>query len=261
MTDDPSGRVVARPIAAEDETVPFRAPAVLTRVVDDGISRHGVIAGARRFRVAPLPSAAARLGWVLPASMLIGLGVALLLAADLGLPPFDVWLSAVDHRTPLSHGQAAWATSGVFFAMAAVLGVRPTFVGIVFVFVNGVSVDVARQLIVTPDTLGVRVAMAASGLVMLTAGIALIVHTAATGGSFEAIMEAADRRGVHPGRVRTGLEVSVLTAGIIAGGGFGVMTVVVALTLGPLLAATMQALADHRSGREARLAPTRNPSY
>ena len=260
MTDDPRGEVVAGPLAAEDDAVMFRSPAFLSRVGRDGISRHGVIAGARRLRVGPLPSAAARLGWVLPASALIGLGVALLLAADLGLPPFDVWLSAVDQRTPLSHGQAAWATSGDFFVMASFLGVRPTLVGMVFVFANGVSVDVARRLIVAPDALGVRVMMAAFGLFLLTAGIALIVHTAATGGSFEAIMEAAERRGVHPGHVRTGLEVSVLLAGILAGGGFGVMTIVVALSLGPLLAATMQALADHRAGREARRQPAGVPA-
>ncbi|MEZ5244559.1 MAG: hypothetical protein R2707_05625 [Acidimicrobiales bacterium] len=261
MTDDPGREVVAEATAAEDGEVTFRSPAFLARVARDGISRHGVIAGARKLRVSPLPSAAARLGWVLPASALIGLGVALLLAADLGLAPFDVWLSAVDQRTPLSHGQAAWATSGAFFVVASGLGVRPTFVGVVFVFVNGISVDLARQLIVTPDTLGLRLMMAASGLFLLTAGIALIVHTAATGGSFEAIMEAAERRGVHSGRVRTGLEVSVLMAGILAGGRFGVMTIVVALSLGPLLAATIQALADHRAGREARLESETAPVY
>ena len=248
-------------IRAEDDGVTFRFPALVSRLARGGISRHGVIASARKLRDVPLPSAAARMGWVLPASALIGLGVALLLAADIGVPPFDVWLSAVDQRTPLSHGQAAWATSAVFFAVAATLGVRPTFVGIAFVFVNGLSVDIARRLVVPSDTLGVRVMMAAIGLFILAVGIGLIVHTAATGGAFEAIMEAADRRGVDPGRVRTLLELAVLAAGTLAGGSFGVMTVVIALTVGPLLTATMQALSDHRAGRLARLESEPTPVY
>lgn len=198
---------------------------------------------------------------MLSASALIGLGVAFLLAAELGLPPFDVWLSAVDQRTPLSHGQAAWVTSGVIFAVAAALGVRPKLAGVVFVFVNGLSVDIARQLIVTPDTLGVRTMMAVVGLFLLASGIGLIIHAAATGGAFEAVMEVADRRGADSSRVRTLLELSVLGAGILAGGEFGVLTVVVALTLGPLLAAVMQALADHRAGRQARLDVTSATVY
>jgi uncharacterized membrane protein YczE len=192
--------------------------------------------------------------WVIPASALIGLGVAFLLAADLGLPPFDVWLSAVDQRTPLSHGQAAWATSAVFFLIAAALGVYPRPVSAVFVLTNGLAVDIARQVVVAPDTIGVRIAMAAVGLLVLIAGVGLIVHTAAAGGAFEAITEAAKRRGVSGTRFRTGLEIAVLVAGVAVGGSFGVATVVIAVGVGPLLAVTMQALSDHRAGRDARLA-------
>lgn len=261
VTDDPSYGVGTRRVGAETRRVKLRPPAVLRRATRFGISRHGVIANARRLRQTPLPPVAGSLVWVLSASALIGLGVAFLLAAELGVPPFDVWLSAVDQRTPLSHGQAAWATSGVIFAVAAAMGVRPKLAGLVFVFVNGLSVDIAQQLIVTPDTLGVRVMMAVVGLFLLASGIGLIVHAAATGGAFEAVMEVADRRGADSSRVRTLLELTVLGAGILAGGEFGLLTVVVALTLGPLLAAVMQALADHRAGREARLDATRATTY
>ena len=56
---------------------------------------------------------------------LIGIGVASLGAAGLGLSPFDVWLSALDGLTPLSFGQSAWVTSGVLFLIATCFGVRP----------------------------------------------------------------------------------------------------------------------------------------
>ncbi|MEQ8839410.1 MAG: hypothetical protein RIB98_00355 [Acidimicrobiales bacterium] len=243
-----------------------RITSFLRLIGRSGISRHGVIAHARqkaadpRLRP-PLPASAERLGWVLPASALIGLGVAFLLAADLGLPPFDVWLSAVDQRTPLSHGQAAWASSGLLFGVAAALGVRPTLVSVAFIVANGLAVDIARQIIVPPDTIGVRLAMAAIGIAMLIAGVGLIVHTAATGGAYEAITEAAARRGISPVRFRTGLEVGALAAGVAAGGSFGFVTVIIALGVGPLLAAAMQALADHRAGREARLQSMRSPLH
>jgi uncharacterized membrane protein YczE len=223
-----------------------------------GLSRHGVMATARQIRRAPRPSRAVRFAWVVPSTVLIGFGVGLLLAADLGVPPYDVLLSAIAGASPLSHGQAGWAMSGALMLVAVGLGVRPKMVGLAYVFFAGVAVDAARQVIVTPDGIGLRIAMAASGVVLLTAGVAVIVHTSATGGAFELIIEAAGRRGMNPVKARSALELSVLAVGVIGGGSFGVMTVIVAFTVGPMIAITLQAFADHQAGRHARIAPDRD---
>lgn len=216
------------------------------------LSRQGVIASSVWLRSHPLPSRSQRVLWLLPASMMIGFGVAFLSAADLGVAPFDVLLSALADRTPLSFGQSGWLVSGSLLAVAAALGERPRLVGMTFVVLNGFTIDLAFQLVVAPVGIVSRVGLALVGAVTLVAGVAVVVHTSATGGPFEAMMVALQRRGHRPQTVRTMMEVTMLTVGIAAGGQFGPMTVVIALCMGPAIATGLQALDDHRVGRLLR---------
>lgn len=219
-----------------------------------GISRHGLIASSRWVaRSAPRPSTTLRIAWVVPAGALIGLGVALILAARLGVPPYDVLLSGITGKVDISHGQAAWLMSAVLMTVAMLLGSRPKIAGVIYVFVVGLAIDAGRQVISEPDELGMRIGMAALGLALLASGIATIIHTHATGGAMELLMQAGQRRGFQPIRVRTVLELGLFAAGLALGGDFGPITVVTALVLGPSIATALQALDDHRRGRELRL--------
>lgn len=254
MTDDP--RTTGSVDAKRDENggvKRLRSLPVVRLITWGGLSRHGVMASAKQLRNSPLPSRAFRFAWVIPSTALIGLGVALLIRAELGVPPYDVLLSAIADATVLSHGQASWAVSGGLVVVAVLLGARPKVVGAAYVVLAGVAVDTALGVVVTPDEVGVRAAMAVGGMFLLTTGIAVIVHTSATGGAFELIIEAAHERGVNRSILRTVLELATLAIGIVGGGAFGVMTVIVAVTLGPLIAMVLQAFADHRQGRAARL--------
>lgn len=219
-----------------------------------GLSRQGVIATSRWVQDYRLPTASQQVLWLFPASAMIGAGVACLMASGLGVSPFDVWLSAVAERTPLSFGQAAWATSGVLFLVAVVLGVTPTARSVAFIILNGFMIDGASVLVVTPDRLSTRIALSTIGAVVLAAGVATVVRKGSAGGSFEALMVAAEQRGGRPLLVRSLLEIGFLAAGIVAGGSFGLMTVVIALGMGPVIGFGLQALDDHRVGRELRLA-------
>lgn len=216
------------------------------------LSRQGVVATSRWVQDYRLPTASQQVLWLFPASAMIGAGVALLMAAGLGVSPFDVWLSAVAERTPLSFGQSAWATSGVLFLVAVALGVRPTARSVGFIVLNGFMIDIASALVVAPDGLVTRVGLSAIGVIVLASGVATVVRKGAAGGSFEAIMVATERRGRRPLLVRTLLEIGFLLGGIVAGGSFGPTTVVIALGMGPAISTGLQALDDHRVGRELR---------
>ena len=221
------------------------------------ISRHGAIAAAQRVTDSRVASPVRLLAMMLVGSSFIGIGVSAFRAADVGLPPFDVLLSAIDLHTPLSHGQAAWLVSGLFMLVAAVLGQRPRLTTLLFVFANGLAVDAAAQLINPPDTWGLRVAMFGVGIASIAAGVSLVVHSGLTGGSFELLMRAGEQRGVNPERVRLGLEVTVLATGIALGGSFGLGTVVFALVIARVMTVVAQAMRDHRAGRDARLGAER----
>ena len=218
-----------------------------------GMSRQGIVATSQWAKSSPRAAESRQLLWVLPASFSIGIGVSCLIAADVGVSPFDVWLSAVEQQTPLSIGQAGWATSALLYVVALMLSVRPTLRGASFVVLNGLMIDLALDWFATPDALVSRFVLAFLGWAALAAGIALVIAKVEAGGPVEAIMEAAQQRGRRPLMVRSAIEVTLFGAGVILGGGFGPMTVVIALGMSPAIALTLQALEDHRVGRAARV--------
>lgn len=201
----------------------------------------------------PLPTASQQALWLVPASILIGLGVAALADARLGMSPFDVWLSALQDLTPLSFGQAAWVTSGVLFVVAAALGVPPSLRSVGYILLNGVTIDLARTVLIPPDHIVMRAAMALGGWLALVTGVAIVVHKGAAGGAFEALMRAAEQRGHRPLLLRSALEIGFFVVGLALGGSFGPMTVVIALGMSPAIGVGLQALEDHRVGRDARV--------
>lgn len=216
-------------------------------------TRHGAISAATRVTTSRVASPARQIVLMLCGSALIGFGVSAFRAADLGLPPYDVLLSAIDRATVLSHGQAAWGVSGFLLLVAAGLGQRARPTTLLFVLANGFAVDGAHQILRAPDGLTLRLAMLAAGIAAIAYGISVVVHSGLTGGSFEMLTRAGEARGLKGPNIRLALEAGVLTLGIISGGAFGFGTVVFALVIGRLMGVLTQALADHRAGRAARL--------
>lgn len=223
-----------------------------------GMSRHGIVAtelvSTALVNTPPVARRSAHRAAVLAAgAVLIGLGVAMFSHAGLGLPPYDVLVSVVRDRLGISLGQAGWLLAGVLLALAAMLRQFPSLLTAAYILANGIAVDTAIGLLIDPQVLIVRVVFVVVGITALAGGIALVVHSGLGGGAFELLMRAGAERGIDPLKVRTGLEVSMLSTGIALGGDFGPATVVFALAIGPMLRLGAQALADHRAGRDHRL--------
>ena len=192
--------------------------------------------------------------WLLSGSLFLGVGVAMSIRADLGLPPYDVLLSAIRDALGITHGQAGWVVGGLLLVVAIALGRRPRVNTVMFVVVTGVMIDTALPLIGSPDTMGTRVVFASLGTAAIAAGIALVVHGGGTGGPLELTIRALADRGHRAATIRTTLEFTILVSGIALGGSFGPATIVFAALIGPLVLVTEQALADHRAGRAERRA-------
>ena len=218
-----------------------------------GFGRQGALAATRRMFPTRALTPARRALSLLVGSLLIGTGVALLTQARLGLSPYDVLVSALQPRIGLSFGQTVWVVSAVLFLVAAVLGQRPSRWGVAYVLANGVAIDAVSGSINSPDSMLGRLVFVVAALFTLSAGISLVVHSSSTGGAFELLMKAGEVRGLDRRKVRTSLEVGILTSGILLGGSFGLATVVIALGIGPVLGVMGQALADHSHGRARRL--------
>ena len=196
---------------------------------------------------------AERLTLLVFGSVMIGLGVSLFLHARLGLPPFDVLLSAIVDRTGLTHGQAAWSVSGSLLALVTLLGRRPSLFGVVFVLTNGASVDAWSMLIADPDSLVTRLLFVALGVMSIAGGIALVAHSSSTGGPFELLTRAAGDRNLNPTVFRSFLELSTVATGVALGGSLGVGTLIFVFSIGPTISFAVQALSDREVGRRRRL--------
>lgn len=221
-----------------------------------GMSRHGVIAAERATRA---PSSRNRVRQTLSlfgGSIAIGLGVSLFVHARLGVPAYDVMLTALRDMLGITLGQAGWVLTGALFIVAALLGRRPKISGLLYMLSNGVAVDLWMRLIRDPEPLALRWLFVVLGTLIIAGGVALVIHAGLTGGALELLMNAAEDRGIDPFTFRRAFEGAIVVLGVLLGGDLGIATIFFVLTMSPALKAGQQALADHRSGREARITRT-----
>lgn len=186
-------------------------------------------------------------------ALLIGIAVALLSRASLGLTPYDVFASSIAGRTPLTLGQSAMGISAVMFMIAAILGRPATGWALLYVFLTGTAVDLVSAWVNTPDQIWARWLFVAGAILFLSFGISLVVHSGRTGGSFELLMLAGEDRGLSQTKTRVSLEVTILVIGIALGGDIGPATMVMAFATGPSLALMNQVFTDFSRGREIRM--------
>ena len=198
---------------------------------------------------------------LLVGSSLIGIAVNMMVAADLGLAPYDVFSSGIGNLTGLRLGQAGWLVASVLFAAAGLLGQRPTLWSVVYIFANGIAIDLTSGLLNAPTSYGGRLLMVAAAIVVMAFGINFVLHAGVTGGPFELLMRAGASREIDPTKIRYALDVGILLAGIAIGGPLGIATVTYAATMGLIFATMRTVLEDHRAGRIARLQNVSNETH
>lgn len=255
VTCDPSFRAGWRALLTDNGRVKIRPRLEqLNKLLGTiSISRHTALPMLRRASTSPVVPVGRQLISLLIGSSLIGVAVALMVRAELGLTPYDVMSSAVSDRLSITLGQAGWFMAGVFFVVAAVFGRRPSIWGLGYILANGVAIDSAAGLLTTPDTVAGQWAFVVAAVVVLATGVSLVMYSGTTGGPFELLMLAGQDRGIDPLKIRYGLDIAVFAAGVTLGGSFGPATVFYALSFGLVLKLSTQALVDHGVGRQTRL--------
>jgi uncharacterized membrane protein YczE len=216
------------------------------------MSRHSALSAVRSFTTKPPPSAAVQALSLIIGSSLIGIAVSLLVAARLGLAPYDVLASGMSQRGGVSLGQASWVIAAGLTVAAILLGRRPSRWGIAYVFLNGLAIDAASGILQEPSSMVLRIAFVPAGILIMAAGITVVLHSGTTGGPFELLAAAGEDRGVSAVKVRYGLDTAVLVSGVALGGAFGPATVAYGAFMGFTIVTGNQVFADHRRGRAMR---------
>lgn len=164
---------------------------------------------------------------------LCGLGVALMVGANLGLAPWDVLHQGLSERTGIPIGTVGIVVGALVLLAWVPLGERVGVGTICNVVLIGVTID--ATLLVLPDdpAMPMRVAFLLIGAFLFGPGSGYYIGVRLGTGPRDGVMTALAARG-HSVRVaRTAIEVTVLVAGFALGGSVGVGTVVFALTIGP----------------------------
>ncbi len=165
-----------------------------------------------------------------------GFSMAMMVRAELGLDPWDVFHQGLALRTPMSIGLAS-AVVGVAVLLAWIpLRNRPGVGTVANVIVIAVTVDAGMAILHVPTSLPVRIAMMVGAIVLNAISTVLYIGAGLGPGPRDGLMTGlVVRTGLSVRLVRTTIEATVLTVGWLLGGTVGVGTVLYAFGIGPLV--------------------------
>lgn len=165
--------------------------------------------------------------------VLCGVGLALMVNADLGLGPWDVLHQGVSERSGLPIGTVTILVGALVLLAWVPIRERPGIGTVANVLIIGTTIDVVRIWLPEPDAIPARWAFLLVGVFLFGPGSGWYIGAGLGPGPRDGLMTGIARRGPSVRLVRTGLELTALAAGLALGGTVGVGTVLFALTVGP----------------------------
>jgi len=185
-----------------------------------------------RFAGSSLPARVVRLYVGLA---VFGVSLALMVRSRLGLSPWDVLNQGMARMLGIQFGWAVIVTGALVLLAWIPLRQHPGFGTVSNIIVVGLAVNAALALIPAPGPMATRAGFLAAGIGLNALATALYIGARLGPGPRDGLMTGLAARG-HPIRVvRTGIEITVLLAGIALGGTAGIGTLAYALAIGPLV--------------------------
>lgn len=199
-----------------------------------------------------------RLTLLVGGCVLLGIGVSLLLAADLGSDGYSTLVNGLALSTAMNFLLANTLVSLAFLALAAARAVRPGLGTVVQIVVVGATVNLMLGVIETPDARGGQIAMLIAAFPVLAVGIAAYLGSQTGAGPAEAAALAYD----PPLAFRwsyNAVQGGGALVGWLLGATVGAGTLAVVILLGPCidLASRLLRLEVHQTPQ--RPVPTTRP--
>lgn len=178
----------------------------------------------------------------------MGVGITLMVQAQVGLGPWDVLHEGVSRRIGTPIGTAAIAVGAVVLLLWWPLGERPGPGTLLNMTCLGLVVNELLTWIppLQPDQMQaelpwlVQVLQMLAGVVLIGIGAGLYISAGFGAGPRDGVMIALVRRtGLSVRLIRTLMELTALTSGWLLGGTVGLGTLAFALGVGPVIQATL----------------------
>lgn len=195
----------------------------------------------------------ARVGQLLGGLLLYGLALAMLIRADLGVGPWDVFSLGLSSHLPMTYGTATVVVSGLVLLLWMPLRQRPGIGTLLNAMLVGPAADLGLRLLPAADALWQQALLLAGGMVLLAfaTGFYLAAHLGP--GPRDGLMTGLVRvTGWRVWIVRTLIEGTVLLLGWLLGGPVGVGTAVFAFGIGPLIGVFLPLFERRAVARRAR---------
>jgi uncharacterized membrane protein YczE len=192
----------------------------------------------RTFPSHPLPSRPfpyRRLVRLYVGLVLYGASSALMIRAELGLDPWDVFHQGLSRLTGLSIGVVSIVVGAAVLLLWWPIRQRPGLGTVSNVVVVGLAIDATCRLLPHCEALALRVPLLVAGVLLNGVATGLYITARFGPGPRDGLMTGLHRTTGRSLRlVRSGIEVTVLAAGFALGGSVGAGTVLYALAIGPL---------------------------
>ena len=167
--------------------------------------------------------------------LLYGWSMAMMIRANLGLDPWDVFHYGLAKHVPLSFGQVTIAVGALVLLLWIPLRQRPGIGTILNIIVIGLAADGGLAVMSQPGSYVGRGALLVGGVVLNGLAGTLYVGAHLGPGPRDGLWVAVTRRyGWSIRTVRTVIELTVLVIGWLMGGVVGVGTVLYAVSIGHL---------------------------
>ena len=200
-------------------------------------SEHAVSREPVSLQVLTWPSKrelARRLPRLLAGIIVLGIGIAPILDAELGVAPWDVLHQGLAEITGLSFGLVVVLVGIVVLLTWIPLKQRAGIGTIINTLTVGFIVNGVLDVLPEVHNLAVRWAMLLGGIVITSFGMALYIGAGLGPGPRDGLMTALAARGHPLWLVRTVIELVVLSIGFVLGGDVGIGTVLFAFGIGPI---------------------------
>ena len=176
--------------------------------------------------------------------VLYGVSMALMVRSSLGVMPWDVLHQGLSRQLGWSLGLVTAVVGAAVLLAWIPLRERPGLGTLSNVVVIGFAVDAALAVLAAPAGLAGQVAFAAAGILLNGVATAAYIGVRFGPGPRDGLMTGLVRRTGGPlGVVRTAIEVVVVATGWLLGGTLGVVTLLYAVAIGPLVHVLLPRLA------------------
>jgi uncharacterized membrane protein YczE len=174
---------------------------------------------------------------------MFGLGISLVIEANLGAAPWDVFHQGLAELTGISVGHVIVLVGLLLLLLWIPLRQRPGIGTLLNALEIGLVVDAVMPMIPDTDRLIVRLGYLVAGIVVVAIGSGLYIGAGLGAGPRDGLMIGLGRLGLSVRAARTMIEATVLVLGVLLGGTIGIGTLAFTLGIGPLVQVFLPRLA------------------